>query len=374
MTEFVSTRAAYARNFESRNELGASVAVWKDGELVLSLAEGWMSRKKVKGWSAETLVPFYSVTKGLASSCVLHALDAVDRGLDVELHTLWPGFPEPHLTVGELLSHQGGLAALDRRVSVWDYDEVVDALEEQLTAWDPPQHGYHPRTYGFLLDEVVRRLTGAKTLGEYWRKEIAEPNGLDLWIGLPESEFDRVATLYPGKMTTSTSETVFYEAFNKDGSLTKSAFSSPRGLQSVAEMNVPMAWQAGLPAMGGIGTAAALATYYGMIACGALFSQRVRDWMETPLVNGDDQVLLMPTSFSAGMMKDPVDAAGHKLRTNFGPSTRAFGHPGAGGSHAFGDPENGVGFGYVMNQMELGVLPNVKATDLVSGVYADLLG
>lgn len=370
--DFPATLAAFDENFRSRNELGASVAVWKGGELALNHAKGWTSRKEDTAWTTKTIVPFYSATKGLAACCVLHALDEMGRDLDTEMHLFWPSFGEPHLTIGELLSHQGGLAGLDEKVAIDDYDAVIRALETQHPAWEPPVHGYHPRTYGFLLDEVIRRLTTARSLGEYWHEQIATPNDLELWIGLPESDFSRVATLYPGKITTSNSETEFYRAFNDSNSPTRKAFSSPWGLQSVAEMNQSSAWQLGLPAMGGIGTAAALATFYGRVAVGDLFSGRVRQWLQTPLVNGMDQTLMMRTSFAAGTMMDPTDEQGEKLRHTFGPSARAFGHPGAGGSHAFADPDAGIGFGYVMNQMELGVLPNEKALTLVAGLYSDL--
>lgn len=370
--DFTATLAAFDENFHSRNELGASVAVWKDGELALNHAKGWTTRTEDTAWTTETLVPIYSATKGLAACCILHALDEMGRDLDTEMHLFWPTFGQPHLTIGELLSHQSGLAGLDQKVSIDDYDAVIRALETQEPAWEPPAHGYHPRTYGFLLDEVIRRITTAHSLGDYWRQQIAAPNDLDLWIGLPESEFPRVATLYPGKMTSNSAETEFYKAFNDSNSPTRKAFSNPRGLQSVAEMNEPRAWQLGLPAMGGVGTAAALATFYGRVAVGELFSERILHWLQTPQVNGMDKTLLMPTCFAAGVMMDPTDDDGKKLRQTFGPSKNAFGHPGAGGSHAFADPDAGIGFGYVMNQMELGVLPNEKALSMVSGLYSDL--
>ena len=141
-------------------------------------------------------------------------------------------------------------------------------------------------------------------------------------------------------------------------------------------MNRPEALTTSFPGFGGVGTAQSLAKFYAMLACGGeldgarFFQPRTIDWMTATLAQGDDRVLLMDTAFSAGFMRDPVDARGKKTRTLFGPSLTAFGQPGAGGSHAFADPENHISFAYVMNQMEPGVLPGPKALRLVDALYA----
>jgi CubicO group peptidase (beta-lactamase class C family) len=147
------------------------------------------------------------------------------------------------------------------------------------------------------------------------------------------------------------------------------------GLKSVAEMNAPAGRRASLPGFGGIGTAAALAKFYAMPAAGGtldgrtFFTAQTLAWMQHTLVQGDDLVLLTDTAFSAGFMRDPVSPAGKKLRAMFGPSLSAFGHPGAGGSHAFADPEHRIAFAYVINQMEPGVLPGPKALRMVEAIY-----
>jgi CubicO group peptidase (beta-lactamase class C family) len=141
-------------------------------------------------------------------------------------------------------------------------------------------------------------------------------------------------------------------------------------------MNSPAARAAGYSAFGGIGTASALAKFYAMLAAGGelegrqYFSPETLRLLTRPLTQGLDQVLLIETAFSAGFMQDPLDPEGHKHRAIFGPSTRAFGQPGAGGSHAFADPESGLSFAYVMNQMEPGVLPNEKSLRLIEAAYA----
>ena len=140
-------------------------------------------------------------------------------------------------------------------------------------------------------------------------------------------------------------------------------------------MNAPEARRASLPSLGGIGSARALGKFYGLLANGGrmdgreFFTPRALGWMSTTLTDGPDLTLQLPTAFSAGFMQDPVGPEGRKLRETFGSSLHAFGQPGAGGGHAFADPENGVGFAYLMNQMELGVMPNEKSSGIVKVLY-----
>ena len=361
---------AFQKNFAQRGELGASVSVWCKGVETVSLAHGWCERERERVWTAGTLVPFYSTTKGLAAATLLMVLE--ERGMtpEDEVCGVWPGFPVNGATFGQLMSHRLGLAALDMPASIWDHDEVIAAVERQPPNWPRGTgHGYHPRVLGFIQDEIVRRLAG-KTLGMLWREKIAGPLGLDVWIGLPESEFHRVACLYPGKQDQSDLENGFYRELHLPGSLVKRSFFSPRGMHSVREMNYPRAWQAGFPAMGGVGTASGLAKFY-QAACGAIpfFSPELRGWMGAVRTSGHDKVLQTHTAFTCGFQCDPVDGFGRKERHHYGLSRRAFGHPGAGGSHAFGDPEAGISFAYVMNQMELSPLPKEKCLDMVKAIY-----
>ncbi|MFT5906110.1 MAG: CubicO group peptidase (beta-lactamase class C family) [Cryomorphaceae bacterium] len=360
----------FYRNFAERGELGASLSVWEAGEPILLLSHGWCDKSQQHPWDTNTIVPIYSATKGPAVSVLLMLLD--ENGLTPESRVcqVWENFPNEQATFAELMSHQCGLAALDEQVSVFEYHAVIEAIENQSPNWDlGGAHGYHPRTFGFLLDESVRILAG-RSLGEIWRERIAEPLDLDLWIGLPESEHHRVATLYPGKADKAELKSGFYKEFNELGSLVRKAFGSPKGLHGVHEMNTPKAWQAGLPAMGGVATAAALAKFYqaciGQVEC---FSDDVREWMQTSQVMGDDLILCTPTHFTCGFQKDPLDGDGQKMRHHYGPSKDAFGHPGAGGSHAYGDPENGISFAYTMNQMDLAVLPGAKSLDMIGSLY-----
>ncbi len=364
----------FERNFHERGELGASVSIWWNGTELISEGRGWCEREHQRPWTAKTLVPVYSGTKVPSAATLLMAL--ASRGLSVEtpIVEVWPDFPVAAARFSHLLSHQCGLAGLDQAADVFEHQQVIDALQAQTPAWQlGAGHGYHPRTFGALTDEPVRRLTGM-TLGAYWREVIAEPLGLDFWIGLPENEWPRVARLYPGKATKEDMAEGFYKQLTTQGTVTRKAFSSPRGLHSIHEMNHPKVWSAGLPALGGVGTASALAKFY-QAAIGAIQSpltESVRWALATPVSRGEDKVLLRPTVFTHGAQQDPVDEQGVKLRQIYGPSRSAFGHPGAGGSHGLGDPETGISFAYVMNQMDLSVMPGVKCMEMVEALFSEM--
>jgi CubicO group peptidase (beta-lactamase class C family) len=363
----------FERNFRDRSELGASISVWWAGTELIASGRGWCEREKRREWTSKTLVPVYSATKVPAAAALLMALES--RGLSVAtpVAEVWPQFPVREACFSQLLSHQCGLTGLDLKADVFDHGQVVAAIEGQVPSWNLGEgHGYHPRTFGALVDEPLRRLTGL-TLGNFWQDHIAKPLGLEFWIGLPESEWPRVARLYPGKVTKPEITDRFYQQFNTPGTVTRKAFSSPSGLNGVHEMNQPDAWAAGLPALGGVGTASALAKFY-QAACGFIdspLSESVRSALMTPQSVGEDRVLLRPTVFTCGAQRDPLDGFGKKTRRLYGPSVSAFGHPGAGGSHAFGDPESGISFAYVMNQMELSVMPGARCLELVEALFSE---
>jgi CubicO group peptidase (beta-lactamase class C family) len=371
--DLVELRKYFEENFAVRSELGASLSVWINGEEVVSFHDGFKNKGRSEHWDRRTIVPVYSASKGPAAATLLYALDK--HGLDEHclVSEVWSGFPLDAATFGEMLSHQCGLAALAHQADVYDHRAVIEAVEHTLPEWVPGSgHGYHPRTYGFLLDECVRRLEG-KSLGRIWNEEIAKPTGIDFWIGLPESEWQRVARLVPGRAKASVFEEGFYAAFNTSGSLTRRAFSSPKGLHAIAEMNESRAWQAALPAMGGLGSATGLAKFY-QCAIGALHSplgSSVRNALGRLHVSGEDRVLLRETAFTAGCQSDPLDGEGRKKSRVYGASVEAFGHPGSGGSHAFGDPLSALSYGYVMNQMELTVMPGERCMGLVERVSGD---
>lgn len=368
-------------NFCERGELGASLSIWKDGSEVVSLAGGEADRERTRRWTVDTLVPVWSATKGPAAAACLMALHDAGLPLECPVVEVWPEFGgegKARITFSDVLSHRAGLCALDERVPMANHAAVIAALERQRPLWPPgSRQAYHARTFGFLLDEMVRRITGAESLGEYFRQIFGDPMELDFWIGLPQSEWGRLSKVYPGRVSVAGRDQAFLRAFDTHGSVTRRAFNSPVGLGAVSEMNQPAAWAMGNASMGGIGSARGLGRFYSMLAARGrwqgrtLVPERVLGWMQDRLSQGEDEVLCVKAAFSAGFMKDPMDPeSGSKLRRVFGPSAAAFGHPGAGGSLAFADPETGIAFAYVMNQMEPGVLPAGKAMGLVEALYA----
>jgi CubicO group peptidase (beta-lactamase class C family) len=364
----------FEENFTRFGELGAAVSVWQQGKSILELHGGFRDSKRETPWTPDTIVLFWSATKGLGSACLLHVLQ--ERGIRLERRVaeFWPEFAQAgksEITLAQLLSHQAGLSALDESIDVLDYPAVIAALEKQAPLWPPgTAQGYHARTFGFLVDEVVRRIAGT-TVSKYWRSAFGEPLGLDIWIGLPESEQSRVATIYAAKADGTATPAEFYRELATPGTLVRKTFTSPHGLHSINAMNTKENRALEIVSFSGIGSASSLAKFYGMLANGGelegrrYFALETIAQMTTTLASGVDRILQIPTDFSAGFMKDTPDAP----RRIFGPSLLAFGHPGAGGSHAFADPENGISFAYVMNQMEQSLLPNEKSLRLVDAIY-----
>lgn len=379
-----AVRAWFEESFRTRSEMGASLSIWQHGREVLNLAHGHCDRARTRVWDENTLVPVWSATKGPAAVCCLLALEEAGIPLDCPVAEVWPEFVgggKAEVVFAHLLSHTAGLCALDERAPIYNYDAVIQALEHQRPLWEPgTRQGYHARTFGFLMDEVVRRLTEAESLGEYFREVFGSPLGLDFWIGLPSAQWDRVSHVYPGKISIANGDQPFIKAFNTSGTLTQRTFVSPFGLNAVSDFNQSETWARGYASMGGVGNAQGLAKFYAMLAQGGRWNdtqmvpEAVVRHLEQTLSQENDSVLLTPIAFAAGVMQDPLnqdpDSGGGKLRQLYGPSLHAYGHPGAGGSLAFADPENGIAFAYVMNQMEVGALPGERVQGLVRALYA----
>lgn len=371
-----SLEPLFRENFERFGDLGAAVSVWQNGAEVLEFHGGFRDAQRSQPWSDDTLVLVWSATKGVGSACLLHVLQEHGIKLQQRVAAFWPEFAhngKADVTIAQLMSHSAGLCALDQRVDILDYDAVVHALEQQEPLWPPgTAHGYHVRTFGFLLDELARRIAGVG-ISEYWRSNLAEPMQLDFWIGLPHDLNPRVATIYAAKAGRRPPEPAqFYRDVAKPGTFQHRTFTSPAGLSAVSAMNSPDMRARPIVSLGGIGSARALAKFYGMLANeGRLdgrqyFSQETIQHMAKALAVGKDRVFEIDTAFSAGFMVDPPNRA----EKRFGTVGQSFGHPGAGGCHAFADAQHKLSFAYVMNQMEQTVLPNERTIRLVSAVYA----
>ena len=330
-----------------KDEIGWSFVAMKGCKEVVSRHEGFSDRHRMKVWTEKTIAPVWSATKGPMSVCVLMALHRIGMNGKSLVEGVWPELKAGYLTFDEMFSHQGGYAALHEKVSIWDRKAVIASLENQDPLWAVGTHGYHPRTIGFLADEIVRRIDG-RPLGQFWREEIAETEEIDFWIGLPEEQFSRVAELVPARLSKSGEPKPFYEALLTKDSLTRRAFSSPSDLAGVSEMNQPRAWQAGLPAMGGVGSALGLAKFYDWV-----LHQEFLEELIKPRIKGLDEIQRIENSFGFGVM------------LGLGPNRDRFGHPGAGGSYGFANVETGMSYAFVMNHFESNLFPNKERLDLV---------
>jgi CubicO group peptidase (beta-lactamase class C family) len=364
----------FQENFAKLGDLGAAVSIWQDGKSVLELHDGFRDANHERRWEADTLVLVWSATKGIGSACLLHAMQEAKIDSERRVADLWPQFAQAgktDVTIRDLMAHSAGLCALDENVDVLDYPAVIRALEKQVPLWPPGSaHGYHARTFGFLLDELVRRLAGV-SLGEYWRRNFADPLALDFWIGLPNELNDRVATSYAAKAGKPPWPEKFYADLATPGTLQRRAFTSPRGLNTISGMNNPAVRAQPIVSFGGIGSASALGKFYSLLAAEgesdghSYFDSETISWMKQRVASGIDRVFEIPTAFSAGFMMDAPEAE----RRIFGPTGSGFGHPGAGGSHAFADPTNRISFAYVANRMEQSVFPTEKSLRLVDAIY-----
>lgn len=363
---FEGVRRAFEENFEQRGEVGAAVAIWAGGRPVVDLWGGVGDVASGRPWTRDTMVLFYSATKGPSSVCV-HTL--VERGLvdlDAPVARYWPEFGragKDGITVRWLLSHRAGLARIDGDLTLdqaLSWDPVVEALAAQSPNWEPgTAHGYHMRSFGWLVGELVRRVDG-RTIGRFLRDEIAEPHGLDLWLGLPVELESRVATLIPP-------DAGFTELMDSlpDDMLLSSVSSGPSGHFHYDEMwNTRRLHEIELPASNGIGTARSLAAFYASLLDDAprrLLLPETIEAAATVHSSGPDKVLMIDTRFGLGFM----------LGASIGalcPPT-AFGHPGAGGSLAFVDPAAGISFAYVMNDLRFDLNGDPRSDGLIRATY-----
>src|SRR5213079_2499987 len=297
----------FRENFEKFGELGAAASILQNGKPLIDLYSGFCDARHEKPWEANTLVLVWSATKGIGSACVLHVLQEHRIGIDRQVAEFWPEFAQAgkgEITLSQLLSHQAGLCALDQRVDILDYGAVIRALEVQKPLWPPgAAHGYHARTFGFLLDELVRRIAG-KTLSEYWQENFARPLNLDFWIGLPKKENSRVATMYAAKSGKPPDPKQFYADLVTPGTLARKTFTSPYGLHVISKMNEYAIRAHPIVSFGGIGSASALTKFYSMLANGGkfegqtFFSEKTIAWMTTTIADGMDSVFQIPTAFS----------------------------------------------------------------------------
>jgi CubicO group peptidase (beta-lactamase class C family) len=366
---FRAVRDTFEAAFGSGAEIGASVQVVQDGETVVDLWGGFKDARRSELWQRDTLANVFSTTKGMTALCAHRLVDEGRLDLDAPVATYWPEFAQQgkgEITVRQLISHQAGLPAIRKALpqeAMFDWDQMTEALAAEEPWWPPgAKHGYHAVTFGWLVGEVVRRITG-QSLGTYFAKEVAEPLGADFFIGFGPELDERVAPLVQGPIVMEEGSASMFEDLlkNPEGMMAR-AFNNPPLLGT--DLHNTRAWRAAeIPAANGHASAAGLATIYGKLAVGDLLSQDVLEAARTCQAEGQDAVLPLITKFACGFMLSPDNEP-------CGPNPRAFNHAGAGGSLGYCDPEAKIGLGYVMNNMHTGAwLVDPRARKLVDAVY-----
>jgi CubicO group peptidase (beta-lactamase class C family) len=402
---FERVRELFVRSIEKKQNLGAAVSFVVDGETVVDLHGGWIDRERTRPWQADTLVNVYSTTKGMTALCAHMLVDRGQLDLDAPVAEYWPEFAaegKQDVPVRWLLSHRVGLPAVRAKLTLqdmYDWQPMVDALAAERPWWTPgSKHGYHAVTYGQLVGEVIRRVDG-RSVGRFFREEVAEPLGVDFHIGLGPEHDARTSPLYGGLGLPKPARDALAREGQGGGAAAEGAkkgpvfkvkgplgdfmrdMADPTTMTGAAFNNPRLSgdtvnsrdWRAAeVPAANGHGTARALARVYGVLARGGeqdgveLMRPETLDHAIIATSDGPDAVLgQLPMRFGLGFM----------LRQDFMPFSRGprgFGHAGAGGSLGVGDPDARVGFGFTLNKMQMGLVGAPVAFEMLKAFYEEL--
>jgi CubicO group peptidase (beta-lactamase class C family) len=382
---FEAVRREFERNFAERRELGAACAAYVGGRKVVDLWGGVRDARDGSPWEEHTLVLVYSTSKGLSAMtlALLHSRSLLDY--DELVTTYWPEFGQAgkrQVTVRQLLGHEAGLPVIDEPLGpalLADFDRLAAAIARQRPVWPPgTRHGYHGVSLGWYEGELVRRIDPEKrTLGRFFAEEIAAPLGLDVHFGVPDdvppSRLARIERIparkalpqirhMPGPMA---------RAMLNPRSLTFRAFANPR-LRSLPDLDRSEYRRVEFPAGGAVTTARDVARAYSAFT-GARkelgLTRATLDELARPPVpppaGWRDAVLKVDTAFSLGFARPHGEF-------RFGSSERAFGHPGAGGSFGFADPDRDVSFAYVMNRLGFRINDDPRERALRDALYGCL--
>ncbi len=379
--KFEEVRTEFQRNFEERGEIGAAVSLCIEGKPVADLWGGLADRDSGRPWEKDTIVTIFSCSKGLAATC-MHIL--IDRGLieiDAPVARYWPEFAangKENISVGTLLSHQAGLPFWQEPLpegALLDWDLVTGRLAAERPVWEPGTcHGYHGTTIGFLEGELVRRVTG-RTIGRFFHDEVARPLGADAWIGLPESEERRVASVYLAEHSEQQHSGFFRKLMDEPDWFGNIMVNNTGGHRTPESTNSRAHHAAENPSGGGIANARALARMYAPLSLdGSVDNIRLVNARMLPLMrtvrsaSGCDLLLRLPTTFTLGFSK----SWGHR---RLGPGEHviigehAFGTPGLGGNMGFADGQAAMSFGYTMNRHGGGTGLNDRGQSLIDAAY-----
>jgi CubicO group peptidase (beta-lactamase class C family) len=376
---FEGVRDAFEANFAAGKEVGAAFAAYRGDRKIVDLWGGIADADTGKPWEEHTMVLVFSTTKGATAVCANKLAQEGKLDVDAPVAQYWPEFAQAgkeRVPVRYLLSHQAGLPWVDGEMTLEEalsWEPVIDALARQRPHWEPgSKHGYHATTYGWLVGEVIRRVTG-RSVGTYFREEVAEPLDLDFWIGLPEEHESRVARLVgslTGGENLDPEVRALMDSFIGPDTVLGKALNAPGGVFRAPDVwNSRVVHAAEIPAAAGISDARSIARMYaaciGEVDGVRLLTAEQVAKATTQQTEGPNYVILdMDLQFGLGfIVPSSLVALG-------GP--RSFGHFGAGGSAGWADPEAGLAFGYVMNKMETGLAGDARSFDLINACYAAL--
>ena len=369
---FTAVHDEFARNFAERGEVGAGVCLIVDGEVMVDLVGGWADEGMRRPWQPDTLVNFYSVGKAFVALLALQLVDAGLLGLDDPIASVWPEFAahgKDHVTVRHALCHRAGVPAIREPLTnddLWDWERMTTALAATEPWWEPgSRHTYHTNTYGHLVGEIVRRVSG--DMPGTRLRAVADSLGADVWVGVPTTQQHRCADVIwaPAQGLSQRTDIAGAAEPSDESSMIALGYFNPPGYSSTGVVNTA-AWRgAHVPSTNGHGSATGVAQMYAaLLEPGRLLSPDLLAEATTAQSVGFCPVLGEETTFGLGF-KPTVP---HRP---FGPNPRSFGHFGTGGALGFADPDAGVAFGYVMNH----VIPRWQSTRnraLIDAVYRSL--
>jgi CubicO group peptidase (beta-lactamase class C family) len=385
---FERVAEAFAENFKSKGEVGASVHLTVGGETVVDLWGGVADRKAGRAWTRDTVSIVFSCTKGATALCAHVLASRGQLDLDAPVVELWPEFGQKgkeHVTTRMMLDHSAGVPALRAPVKdsgPYEWDYMTERLAAEEPFWPPgTRNGYHGFTFGWTVGEMVRRASG-QPLGVFFQEQIARPLGIDFWIGLPEEIEPRVAPIAQYSLKSDDAKTPFLRDLATNKQSTPFLFYMNVGAWRSGGANTRAGHAAEIGAANGITNARGLAGMYAPLANGGgplVDGATLARMAEVSMATHDDATLRIPTRFALGFMKS-MDNRKRSLGAKiFGPDvdsvilgSAAFGHVGAGGSLGFADPAAGLSFGYTMNQMGPGLLMNERGQALVDAAYLSL--
>ena len=365
--KFEAVREAFADLFNDPQERGAALCIQIGGDTVVDLWAGTADKDGEHAWHTDTIANLFSCTKTFTAVTALQLVEEGKLALDAPVAKYWPEFAaagKASITLRQLLSHRAGLPALRELLppeALYEWQTMVDALAAEAPWWTPGEgHGYAAITYGWLVGELIRRADG-RSPGQSIVARTAQPLGLDFHIGLADDEFYRVAHIARSKGTQgdASAQRLLMAMMKEPASMSTRAFTNPPSIMT--STNKPQWRRMEQPAANGHGNARSLAGFYSGLLDGRLLGPEMFAELTREHSVGEDKTLRTQTRFGLGCMLDQPQVG----NATYGLSAKAFGHPGAGGSIGFADPQQEVAFGFVTNTLGPYVLMDPRAQKLV---------